>query len=549
MANRLLERARSQWQTDRLGNIVPQPLTPIEVQPEGRLPTDDAPQPAPESGSGDPGSGAPPETIAQAQLEMRTTDAQTASVVPDWMKAAPPPKVEVPVAEPVSRLIQVPPPPAPIVIASSINITEAMEKALPRDIAFARAFNGLFQPARYKIYYGGRGGAKSWSVARALVVKAHSKKLRIGCFRELQNSIADSVHRLITDQIEALGLTDWFEVTQKTIVSKVTGSEFLFKGLRHNATEIKSTEGIDIAWVEEAQLVSKDSWELLIPTIRKEGSEIWITFNPIEATDATYDRFVTHTPPDSICVKVNFDANPWFPKTLEAERLYMLRTDPIAYQHIWGGDCRVIGDAVIFRGKYVIEPFETPTDPEPRFYHGADFGFAQDPFALMRMWMTDNPEETMHTAKGPVKIVTQDLWIDREAYGVGVDTIDLHKLIDKEVPSARQWPIYADNSRPETISHLRRMGYNIAPADKWKGCVEDGIAHLRAFRQIHIHERHCPHQAQEARLYSYKVDKNTGEILPEIVDKHNHCWDADRYALDKFIQARGANAIWAALAR
>lgn len=449
----------------------------------------------------------------------------------------------------LAKNIRIGNPGAPIRDSDS-RIISVMDRGMPQHIQFARAFEGLFRPARYKIYFGGRGGAKSWSVARALVLKTHSKKLRIGCFRELQNSIKDSVHRLIVDQIEALGLTGWFEITQASIVSKATGSEFLFKGLRHNSTEIKSMEGIDIAWIEEAQLVSQDSWELLIPTIRKEGSEIWITFNPIEADDATYDRFVTHTPPNSIIQKVNFDGNPWFPQTLEFERLHMLKVDPIAYAHVWGGECKVIGDAIIFKGKYVVEPFETPTDPSPRFYHGADFGFAVDPFALMRMYVTDNPMEYVDVKGILMPKQTQDLWIDREAYGVGVELDDLADLIDKRIgDSAREWPIYGDNSRPETISFLRRRGFRIESSDKWKGCVEDGIEHLRTFRTIHIHANNCPHQVAEARLYSYKVDKNTKEILPEIVDKHNHCWDADRYALDKLIQSRGIHSVWANLAK
>lgn len=417
-------------------------------------------------------------------------------------------------------------------------------------IAFASSFEPLFKPKRYKVFYGGRGGAKSWSIARALIVKAYNQKLRIGCFRELQNSIKDSVHRLITDQIEALGLLQWFDITQTSIVCKLTGSEFLFKGLRHNATEIKSTEGIDIAWVEEAQLVSKDSWELLIPTIRKEGSEIWISFNPIEAADATYDRFVTHAPPDSYVVKVNWSENPWFPSVLDAERRYMQRIDPEAYAHIWEGKCRVISDAVILKNKYCIEAFETPAANEVRWFHGADFGFADDPAALVRCWITGEPP-------------SEELWIDQEQFGWAVEIDELPKMYDNlgresghlitqpgdiVKSTSRIWPIKADNSRPETISYLARQGFQISAADKWAGSVEDGISHLRGFRMIHIHQR-CTHLQEEARLWQWKVDKVTGQVLPVPIDRHNHGWDSVRYALDGYIKRRGADNTWAKLAK
>ena len=143
-----------------------------------------------------------------------------------------------------------------------------------------KIFKGLLQPARYKIYYGGRGGAKSWACARVLVLMAAKAQLRILCAREFQTSIADSVHKLLSDQVEALGLDDEYEIGRNYIRSRV-GSEFLFKGIRHNIKEIKSTEGIDICWVEEAEAVSAESWDILIPTIRKEQSEIWITFYPL----------------------------------------------------------------------------------------------------------------------------------------------------------------------------------------------------------------------------------------------------------------------------
>lgn len=205
------------------------------------------------------------------------------------------------------------------------------------NLSIPRAFSELFSACRYKVYYGGRGGAKSWAFADTLLLKAIEKPLRVLCARELQVSIADSVHRLLSDRIESLGLSAFYQIQAKTITG-LNGSEFLFKGLRHNATEIKSTEGIDICWVEEAEKVSQASWEILIPTVRKEGSEIWVSFNPKNATDPTYKRFVMDPPPDSVVRKVSYQDNPFFPEVLELERLDLLRRDPEAYRHVWEGE-------------------------------------------------------------------------------------------------------------------------------------------------------------------------------------------------------------------
>lgn len=190
---------------------------------------------------------------------------------------------------------------------------------------------------RYKVYYGGRGGAKSWAFADALLLLGGLAPLRILCARELQISIADSVHKLLADHIAMYDLEDFYEV-QKTTIIGVNGTEFLFKGLKHNAREIKSTEGIDICWVEEAENVSDSSWELLIPTIRKDDAEIWISFNPKYPTDATYQRFVLSNRSDTLVKKVSWRDNPFFNDVLNNERIHMLNTDPVAYNHIWEGE-------------------------------------------------------------------------------------------------------------------------------------------------------------------------------------------------------------------
>lgn len=206
------------------------------------------------------------------------------------------------------------------------------------DVEFPPLFEPLFEPHRYKVFYGGRGSGKSWSVAKALLVIGAQKKVRILCTRELQNSISDSVHRLLTDQISALGLSGFYEITQTAIRGR-NGTEFIFSGLRHNSDKIKSFEGIDIAWVEEADRITEESWDILVPTIRSEGSEIWLTFNPTLPSDHVYKLFVHgEAPAGSVVVKVNWHDNPYFPAELKAEMEALRDSDPMKARHIWDGE-------------------------------------------------------------------------------------------------------------------------------------------------------------------------------------------------------------------
>jgi phage terminase large subunit len=207
------------------------------------------------------------------------------------------------------------------------------------DAWFPRAFDFLEKPARYKVAYGGRGAAKSWAFARALLIEGTKRPLRILCARETQESIRDSVHKLLSDQIAAMRLEAFYRILVTSIVGQ-NGTEFMFAGLRSQRVHaIKSAEGCDIVWVEEAQTVSEASWRVLIPTIRKDGSEIWLSFNPDFDTDATYKRFVINPPPDAVVRKVNWNENPYFPEVLRKEMERDLTTDPDVYSHIWEGNC------------------------------------------------------------------------------------------------------------------------------------------------------------------------------------------------------------------
>jgi phage terminase large subunit len=378
---------------------------------------------------------------------------------------------------------------------------------------------------RYKVFYGGRGGRKSWEIATALIIRAYRNKTLILCTREIQNSIADSVLSLLSNTIERLGLNDFFEV-QKTTIIGANGSEFKFKGLNGLTIDgIKSFEGADICWVEEAHSVSQRSWDVLIPTIRKQGSEIWVSFNPDLSTDPVYKRFITNPSANAYVKKVSYLNNPDCPQTLIEEAEYLRRIDYEAYAHIYLGEVRAHSDAQVFKGKYRVEHF----DVDETFGYplqGSDWGFDPDPTALVRVYI-----------KG------KTLYIRYEAYKVGCEIDDLPALFE-QIPDAKKWRIQPDSSRPELISYLHRNKFNInrdAGKLKWPGCVEDRIDYMRNFEQIIIHPD-CKHTAEEFRLYSRKIDKRTGDIMPILEDKHNHCIDAIGYAITPLIkpQPKGA---------
>lgn len=382
---------------------------------------------------------------------------------------------------------------------------------------FPHKLRFLFRPARYKVAHGGRGGAKSWGFARALLIQAAQRKLRVLCARELQISIQDSVHKLLGEQIDALGLGAFYEVQQATIRGH-NGSEFIFSGLRSNATKIKSMEGVDICWVEEAQTVSAESWDILTPTIRKSGSEIWVSFNPDLDEDPTYQRFVVSPPPGAVVVEIGWQDNPWFPEVLRAEKDHLYSVDPEAAAHVWGGQTRRNSAAQVLRGRCVVEAFE----PQPGWhgpYYGLDFGFATTPLAAVRLWVHE-----------------RRLYLEHEVAGLGIDNDDIPARL-ATVPGSKAHTMRADCSRPETISHLRRHGYTrVVGCHKWPGSIEDGVEHLRSYEQIVIHPR-CELAKQQARLWSYRVDRLTGDVLPALVERHDDIWDAARYALEPIIRA------------
>lgn len=384
----------------------------------------------------------------------------------------------------------------------------------------------LFAPSRgelrYRVAYGGRGSGKSYSFALMAAVWGYVEPLRILCTRELQVSIKESMHAEIKNAIEAHKWLSLHYTVGENFIRGANGTEFIFRGLRHNISAVKSMAQIDLCICEEAADIPEYSWQALLPTIRAPKSEIWCLYNPKNKTDPVDVMFRQQTPPRCMAVEVNHSDNPFFPSVLEEQRKHaQLNMPPEVYAHIWEGAYLEASDAQIFNGKWRTDEFTPGKDWIP--YFGADFGFSQDPSTLVKAYIHDG-----------------DLYIEREAYAVGVELDDMPALYDS-IPGSRDYVIRADCARPETISHLKRRGFKIEAAPKWSGSVEDGIEHLRgAYRKIIIHPR-CKNMINEARTYSYKTDRLTGDILPIILDANNHLWDALRYALSPMIKrkARG----------
>lgn len=377
-----------------------------------------------------------------------------------------------------------------------------------------RVFEPLLYPSRYKGAYGGRGSGKSHHFAEKVIQAALTSPKRIVCIREVQKSIKESVKRLLEDKIKALEVGSYFQVLDREIRG-INGSLIIFQGMQdHTAESIKSLEGYDIAWVEEAQSLSARSLRLLRPTIRKQGSELWFTWNPMSADDPI-DAFLRgdNVPPDSKVVQANWSDNPWYPSELERERIFDLKYNSGTYDHVWEGAYLVNSDSQIFAGKYRIDDFEV-LDTWDGPYQGGDLGFSQDPTAAIRCYIANDV-----------------LYVSHEAYKTKLELDDTATFLKGRIPDFDRYTTRWDNSRPESISYFKRHGLpRSEPVKKWTGSIEDGIQFLRSFREIVIHTR-CNELAREFRLYSYKVDPRTGDITTKIIDAYNHGIDALRYAL------------------
>lgn len=389
-------------------------------------------------------------------------------------------------------------------------------------------------PARYRGAHGGRGSAKTRSFALMTAVRAYmfaetGQAGVILCGREFMNSLEDSSMEEVKQAIRSVPWLDaYFDIGEKYIRTRNKRVSYVFAGLRHNVDSIKSKARILIAWVDEAENVSETAWQKLAPTVREAGSEIWVTWNPEIDGSPTDKRFRKHPPTDSKIVELNYADNPWFPAELEQERLDdRERLDDQTYAWIWEGAYRENSEAQILANKYRVSEFEPAKDWDGPYF-GIDWGFSQDPTAGVKLWIHD-----------------RRLYIEHEAGKVGLENDDIAQYMIDRLPEIEHHTVRADSARPETISHVKQTGGGkraslprIVGVEKWKGSVEDGIAHLRSYREIVIHPR-CKSTINEARLYSYKVDRLTGDVLTDIVDAHNHYWDAIRYALQPLIKRRG----------
>lgn len=398
-------------------------------------------------------------------------------------------------------------------------------------------------PARYRGAHGGRGSAKTRSFALMTAVRAYmfaeaEQSGVVLCGREYMNSLEDSSMEEVKQAIRSVDWLDaYFDIGEKYIRSRNRRVWYTFAGLRHNLDSIKSKARILISWVDEAETVSEMAWQKLLPTVREQNSEVWVTWNPEKDGSPADQRFRKDKPANAKIVEMNYTDNPWLPDVLEQERLNDRETlDDQTYAWIWDGAYRENSEAQILAGKYRVAEFDPGEDWDGPYY-GIDWGFSQDPTAGIKCWVHD-----------------RCLWIEYEAGKVGLENDDIAKYMIERIPGIEAHKIRADSARPETISHVGADGDGkraclprIEGVEKWKGSVEDGIAHLRSYQEIIIHPR-CPEILQEARLYSYKVDRLTGDVLTAIVDKHNHYTDALRYALQPMIGGKNFRKRFEAMA-
>ena len=397
------------------------------------------------------------------------------------------------------------------------DVANAIAKA-----EFPVKLEGLFKKSRYKVLFGGRGGAKSWGIARALLIKGAKDPIRILCAREFQTSIKDSVHKLLCDQIDSLNLLSFYEITQTSIRGK-NGTEFAFVGLKNNVANIKSYEGVDICWVEEAQTTSRLSWNVLIPTIRKEGSEIWISFNPELETDETYQRFVANPPADCITMKVNWYDNPWFPDTLRLEKDALKARDEEAYNQVWEGLCRQTVDGAIFAkemqqaekdGRICRVPYDA-TKPVHAVF---DLGWS-DSTAIWFLQFVGMETRLIRYIEDSQKTISYYL-ATMQTYGYVYDKIWLpHDAENKTLAAAGR----------SIDDIVRAAGYKTEIMPRVP--ILDSINAARTiFPNCYFDREHTADGLACLRHYRYEVDPETGQFSRNpLHDHYSHGADAFRY--------------------
>lgn len=388
-------------------------------------------------------------------------------------------------------------------------------------VEFPEKFEPLFRPSRYKVFYGGRGSGKSWNKARALVAKAASQKLRVICCREIQKSIEESVYALLVNQIEALGLTGVYDITQNKIICRTTGSEFTFHGLKHNIDNIKSLEGADIVWVEEAVNVSRESWKKLIPTVRKDGSEIWVSFNPELETDETYRRFIANPPTGAVVVKVNWQDNPWFPEVLKQEMVDLRREDEDEYLHVYEGRCLQQLKGAVYAKELRAAAAEdritsVPYDRTKPVDVFCDLGIRD----CTSLWFTQKVAMQYRMLRSyQNSLVNWDHYLENiQQHGYIIGTIWLpHDGRAKQLGTGKSI---------EELTRNKGFRTRIVPSLSTK----DGRNALRTmFPNMWFDAENCADGLQALRHYRYEVKPNGMFTNEPAHDEHSHYADAARY--------------------
>ena len=389
------------------------------------------------------------------------------------------------------------------------------------------ALEFLFQPSRYKVARGGRGSGKSWGFARALLVQAYQRPLRVLCTREVQKSIKQSVYQLLKDQIEALGLDSEYEVLSTEIRGR-NGSAFYFAGLSDlTADSIKSFEGVDRVWVEEGQSITARSWKILIPTIRKEGSEIWVSYNPELETDETHRRFVVEPPPDCVSVLMNWADNPWFPPVLEQERQHAKKTmSAHEYNNVWEGECLpAVTGAIYFdevasmeRGGRICS---VPHDPLLKTHAVWDLGW-NDSMSIILV--------QRHLSEIRVIEYIEDSHRTLADY---VSDLKGKKFNDQPVNWGTDWLPHDGFSKDFKTGKsaeeiLRSLGRTVQQTPKMD--IEGGIKAARTvFSRVYMDKSNTTRLVECLKRYRRQINQTTNEPGAPLHDEFSHGADAFRY--------------------
>jgi phage terminase large subunit len=389
------------------------------------------------------------------------------------------------------------------------------------EVSIPEIFAPLFQPQRYKILHGGRGSGKSVNVVKALLILAMQSKLRILCAREVQKSIRDSVKALLDDEIEAMGFSSFYESLDQEIRGK-NGSLFVFAGLASRTVDsLKSFANCDICWVEEGQSVSKRSWDVLTPTIRKEGSEIWVTFNPELESDETYQRFVLNPPSNAFVIQVNYDQNPFFTDILEAERLDTQRRDPKGYAQIWEGKCLPAVAGAIYYDEVATAEAEkrirdVPYDPMLKVHVVFDLGW-NDAMAISLVQRQGSELRIIEYIEDSHKTLDHySAELKKKNYNWGTLYLP-HDGRNKDFKTGKS---------AEEI--MQAFGWNVAITPNMS--IEDGIRLVRmTFNRIYIDKDKCERLIQCAKRYRRSINQQTNEPGAPMHDEWSHGSDVLRY--------------------